>query len=226
MLDARLALAASLVPPCSHGADIGTDHALLPAYLLEQGVCRRMTLTDISEKALARAREEIGRRGLSDRVRFLCTDGLTGLEEPCQAISVTGMGGRTIAGILLSGADKLAGATLILCAHTEQPEVRLALQAIHYTLLREEPCVCNGHAYLVWQAVPGDMWLSPREIRLGSLVFRSRSPMLRPYLESRIDVAARKLRGLLMASTPDDAAIETVRTDLAFLCDRLKETAP
>ena len=66
MLDERLALAAALFQPCSTGADIGTDHGLLPCRLLEQGVCQRMILADVSPKALDRARAEVRRRGLSD----------------------------------------------------------------------------------------------------------------------------------------------------------------
>lgn len=226
MLDARLALAAELYQPCSLGADIGTDHGLLACHLLEQGICEQMYLTDISPKALARAQTEVSRRGLAERARLVCADGLAGLEEPCGCISITGMGGRTIAGILAAGQDRLRGAFLVICAHTEQPEARLALQAVHYRIVREEPCLCNGRAYLLWRAEPGEMTLTPREIRLGREVYASASPMLLPWLEQRLSTLQRRLQGLLLAAFPDREAIRIVREDAAFLESRIEEVRP
>ena len=52
MLDERLSLAAQLYEPCALGADIGTDHALLPCYLLTHNICQEMILADVSPKAL------------------------------------------------------------------------------------------------------------------------------------------------------------------------------
>ena len=48
MLDERLSLAAQLYEPCALGADIGTDHALLPCYLLTHNICQEMILADVS----------------------------------------------------------------------------------------------------------------------------------------------------------------------------------
>lgn len=53
MLDERLSLAAQLYEPCALGADIGTDHALLPCYLLTHNICQEMILADVSPKAFS-----------------------------------------------------------------------------------------------------------------------------------------------------------------------------
>ena len=148
-LDPRLSLAFDLYDTCELAADIGTDHARLPAALLQRGRCRRMILTDLSESALANARGEIIRRRLTDRVDFRCGNGLQPLQETCGMISVTGMGGRTIRDILLSGQDRLRGASLLLSAHTDLPLIREAVREIGYRLDREEPGFCAGRYYLV-----------------------------------------------------------------------------
>ena len=210
MLDERLALAAALFQPCSLGADIGTDHGLLPCALLEQGICERMILSDVSPKALAHARAEVARRRLGDRADLVCADGLDGLDRPCGCVSITGMGGRTITEILRRGKDRLRGAVLVLCAHTEQPEARACLQSVGYRIVREEPCLCNGHAYVLWRAEPGEMRLSPMELLCGRELFDSDSPMLQPYLRNRIEAAERRLAGLTKAKDPDRAAISQV----------------
>ncbi len=220
-LDARLSLALSLYDDCALAADIGTDHAYLPAALLQCGRCRRMILTDRSESALQNARDHITRLKLTDRVSLRQGDGLAPLTEPCDMISVTGLGGRTIRDMLLSGRDRLQGASLLLSAHTDLPWIREALLQLGYGLEREEPCLCAGHFYLVLRARPGGAGaLSPRQVRLGGPLFTSASPFLRPYLAWQREILAARLAGLARLQTPDasqTARMVCLQEDIAFL---------
>ena len=220
-LDARLSLAYDLYDSCELAADIGTDHAHLPAALLQRGRCQHMILTDLSESALNNARNGIIACRLTDRVTFRCGNGLQPLREQCEMISVTGMGGRTIRDILLSGQDRLKGASLLLSAHTDLPLIREAVCRIGYHLDREEPCYCAGRFYLVLRARPGAADLSPREIRLGGPLFDSASDQLIPYLIRRRDVLDDKLQGLLTAEKQDESLINQVREDIAFYESRI-----
>ena len=215
-LDARLSLAYDLYDPCDLAADIGTDHADLPAALLQRGRCQHMILTDLSESALKNARETVIRCRLSDRTDLRAGDGLQPLEEACGMISITGMGGRTVHDILLEGAGKLRGASLVLSAHTDLPLIREAVCRIGYHLDREEPCFCAGRYYLVLRARPGACPLTPRELRLGGPLFESQSSQLIPYLTRRREVLQDKLRGLVSADKPEESLIAQVREDIAF----------
>ena len=221
VLDARLSLAYDLYLPSELAADIGTDHAHLPAALLQRGRCQRMILTDISPSALENARREICRRNLSGRVDFRLGDGLMPISEPCRVISVTGMGGRTIREMLLAGRDRLQGAALILSAHTDWFLIRQTAMDIGYHLDAEEPCFCAGRYYLVLRARPGAGILSPREIRLGGPLFNSFSDQLIPYLIRRRDVLQDKLRGLVSADIPQESLIAQVQADIAFYDERI-----
>lgn len=214
-LDARLSLAYELYDPCELAADIGTDHAHLPAALLQRGRCQHMILTDLSESALRNARNELIRFRLLDRVTLRAGDGLTPLEERCGMISVTGMGGHTIREILLSGKQKLLGATLVLSAHTDLPLIREAVNIIGYHLDREEPCFCAGRYYLVMRARPGLRSVTPREIRLGGPLFDSGSDQLIPWIKRRREVLEGSLHGLLSAEKTDVTLITRVREDIA-----------
>ena len=212
----RLSLACDLYDSCELAADIGTDHARLPAALLQRGRCQRMILTDISGSALNNARAEMIRRRLLDRVSLRQGDGLAPITEKCGMISVMGMGGQTIRDILLSGQERLQGASLLLSAHTDLPLIRQAVQAIGYHPDREEPCLDAGRYYLILRARPGISPMSDQEIRLGGPLFSSSSPVLRPYLSRRREVLQIQLKGLLSASCPDEALIGRVRADIAF----------
>ena len=224
MLDERLSLAASLYEPCALGADIGTDHGLLPCHLLRQGICQRMIFADVSAKALAHAREQVEHQRLGDRAKLICADGLYALTEPCGCVSVMGMGGETIAGILTRGRDKLQGAVLVLSAHTDLHLVRQAVQEINYHIVREELCRAAGRFYVVWRAEPGAVAMSAEDIRFGPLLMQHMSPMLRAYITWRVAVLSDRLNGLLSAREPDRAAIDAIHADLAYYRRKLEES--
>ena len=215
-LDSRLSLAYDLYDPCDLAADIGTDHAHLPAALLQRGRCQHMILTDISRSALENARLEMMRLRLTERVSLRLGDGLSPLSESCGMISVMGMGGRTIRDILLSGASRLHGASLLLSAHTDWHLIRSALQEIGYHLDREEPCFSAGRYYLVLRARPGLESMTAREIRLGGPLFRSESPVLLPFLQRRKEVLQARLKGLYSAASPDSGEISLLQADLDY----------
>lgn len=221
MLDERLSLAAALYEPCAVGADIGTDHALLPCHLLTADICRRMLLCDVSPCAMRHAEENVRRYRLEARVRLVCADGLDALDEPCGCVSIMGMGGETMAGILRRGQNKLHGAVLVLSAHTGQPLVRQAIEDIGYHTVREELCYAAGRYYVFWRAEEGRRGMSAQEIRYGGLLYASPSPHLKDYLRRRLEVAQVRLKGLEAGSRMDGVA--EAEKDVAFYRARLEE---
>lgn len=217
-MDERLSLAAALFEPCVLGADIGTDHGLLPCHLLETGVCQHMLLVDISPKALRHAEEQVRHRGLASRARLICADGLKAIHEPVGCVSITGMGGKTMADMLCTGACRLAGAALVLSAHTDQEQVRRAVQAIGYHFTAERLCRAAGRFYLVWKALPGPCAYTEDELSLGTpLLLNDSDPLLPDYLAWRQGVLEHKLTGLTHAARPDEAAVAHIREQLETL---------
>ncbi len=217
-MDERLTLAASLYEPCDVGADIGTDHGLLPCYLMNHGICNRMILADISEKALQHARDQVRRQGLEDRARLICTDGLNAVDEKVGCISITGMGGQTMADIVLNGRERLQGAALVLSAHTDQELVRRAVQEIGYHLVAEKLCRVAGRFYLVWKALPGEEKLDEDAIALGTpMLLESENPLLEEYLARRTWVLERQLAGLQRVADAHQAEVEELHHRLDVL---------
>ena len=67
-LDARLGTIAAMVPRCRAVADIGCDHGLLVAALLEGGRCDYGIAADINPMPLEKARQELTIGGASPEV--------------------------------------------------------------------------------------------------------------------------------------------------------------
>ena len=223
MLDERLSLAASLYEPCNWGADIGTDHAYLPCHLLRAGICQHMIAADVSDKALARARENLTRQHLIDRAEVILADGLDAIIRPCGCVSVMGMGGELMGSILRKGQNKLQGAVLVLGAHTELHLVREAIRDIGYHIVQERLCKAAGRFYVFWRAEAGAEALSAEDIRYGKLLWQEDTPLLQEYATWRRRVLQDKERGLLTATIPDEAAIHEVQADIAWYTNKLEE---
>jgi len=179
LLDGRLSAAYELVQPCKLCADIGADHGKLSAALLGDGRAEHMLVTDISEKALAKARKLLAYARLSDRATFAVADGLDALDalrgKQADVVCIVGMGGDTIAGVLRRGENRLCGAALVLGAQTELPVLRQALCDIGYRLREERVAEAASRPYILMRATPSaenEPLYTEKELLLGPCLLR------------------------------------------------------
>ena len=100
-LDQRLLSVASLVRKNRVVADVGTDHAYVVAYLIENGITERAIASDINKGPLENARHTLVECGIEDKVSLILSDGLKNIpENSCEDIVIAGMGGILISEIL------------------------------------------------------------------------------------------------------------------------------
>ena len=100
-INARLLSAAELVRQGAVFADIGTDHAYLPIFLLERGRICHAVCADINEGPLNSARANAAEAGLIEKVELVLTDGAAALSgKGITDYAICGMGGELIAQIL------------------------------------------------------------------------------------------------------------------------------
>lgn len=100
-LDGRLSSVASLVRKNKVVADVGTDHAYVVAYLIENGITEKAIASDINKGPLENARQTLVECGIDDKVTLILSDGLKNIpENSCEDIVIAGMGGILISEIL------------------------------------------------------------------------------------------------------------------------------
>lgn len=120
-------------------ADIGTDHALLPIYLLTHGLCRFVIATEKSSSAFRIAKRALW--GKSAEVRL--GDGLCVLEPgEVQSVSICGLGGTLIADIL-SRDEALIPARVVVQANRDSWKLRRWGLRSGFHLVREQ--LAEGH---------------------------------------------------------------------------------
>lgn len=95
VLSNRMQQIADLALPCDTLADLGTDHAHLPIYAISQNLAKRAIASDINERPLTRALDNIHAHGLRERIEVRLGDGLQTLAPgEADVIVSAGIGGH------------------------------------------------------------------------------------------------------------------------------------
>ena len=155
MIRPRLGLTAALVPPGAVAADIGSDHAHLPIYLVQQGICPRVIAADIGEGPLRNGMEAVCAAGLEDKIELRLSDGFSrfAAEEPIDCWIMAGMGG-TLMARLLDAAPWLCRPGTVIAAQPVRRanELRQWLVMHKFCIKSEYACYDAGRAYLALRA--------------------------------------------------------------------------
>lgn len=218
MLNPRLQACAAYVRQDASVCDVGTDHAQLAVYLIEQGIARRVIASDIGEGPLAAAAHTIEKHGLSGTIRTILSDGLQNVpEDGLTDIVIAGMGGETMVHILETCPFSLEHIRLILQPMTKADVLREWLYR-HGFAISQETCIREERfLYAVMQVAFTGICETPSWdlIRIGRMDLSE--PACRAYAERQYEMLCKSRDGRLSAGqspAPFDAAAEAVRRRL------------
>ena len=204
-LDPRLSMIAEMLGACSCCADIGSDHGRLGAFLLQNGQCARMCLTDISDASLQKARKLIKLLDLEDKVDFCVGDGALALNRSVDTAVIAGMGGETIAHIIENSGDKLSGARLILQPNVAAEQLRGKLTSCGWKITDENLVRDGRRIYMIIEAVQGQQQLTELDKVVGPVLMKKKQELLKDYAAFRLRVLNKALEGASRGDDQDDA---------------------
>lgn len=225
-LSPRLRSVADLVPNDARFADIGTDHAYLPVWLILNGVIDRAIAADLRPGPLGRARQTAEHYGVSHSLSFRLCDGLAGIEpEEADTITIAGMGGETIAEILSAASWTAAGERrLILQPMTAHPELRAWLYS-HSFYIEREILTREGKTLYSTFLVRGGTSapLTPAETWAGKQERGMDAPLRGQYLEKLVHRADRAVEGVRRSTKAEDGHRRAELEQVAEGLKRMKE---
>ena len=153
MLSPRLKAVADLVASGSRVADVGTDHAYLPIYLIEQGIAKYCIATDIHKGPIEAAKANIAAAGVKNVETRLC-DGVEAVSpQEVDTVVIAGMGGDTAAHIISSAPwlkDKAK--LLIIQPMSSADSIRIHLAENGFEVEAEHCVEDAGRVYPVMKA--------------------------------------------------------------------------
>lgn len=157
-LDNRLEACANMVDRGKKFIDVGTDHAYLPIWLILSGIIDEAIAVDVREEPLKKAKNNIIKYGLEDKIKTIKTDGLNDIsKEDCENIVIAGMGADTIISIIENACwlKECKNLKLILQPMTAAERLRRYLSKNNYNICKEVVVESNSKVYNVMEVKIG-----------------------------------------------------------------------
>ena len=172
-----------------HGAtvyDVGCDHALLSCYLVLEDKANKVYAVDNKQGPLAKAKENIERYGLKDKVIPVLADGLDGMPADVDAIVIAGMGLNTLLHIL-EGKDLSQCKQVLVQINHKVDELREYINKHNWTILDESVVLDAFYYEIVVFNTTYHKNYSPLEIKYGPILLKRKEAIFYDYLKDRHD---------------------------------------
>lgn len=216
---ARLKTAADLVRLNSRVADIGTDHAYLPAYLVLSGRVVSAIACDIVQGPLDNAEQTVNQYNLSEKIELRLCNGLQGVNpNEVDDVVICGMGGELISTII-NDANWLKDSSkhLILQPMSAVDDLRVYLANNGFSVEKEVLVKDSGRIYIVISAYySGDVVEYPPEYIYIGNIYPSDN-LGKEYLEKEYNRIKKHADMLLNSNKPND------RQELLSIANAIKE---
>lgn len=190
----RMKAIASLFPKSETAADIGADHGLLSIYLAREGLSDVVYACDINEAPLKKAKENIEKFSLSDKVVPVLSDGLSFAKDKVETVIIAGLGGDVISYILKK--DDISKIKCFILQPMSKAEVlRETLGEVNLKIEDEILVSDMGRTYCIIKAVPGKEEYSPLELVAGPVVIKKKGEYFSEYATRLIRYEESRARG-------------------------------
>ena len=196
-LSTRLKTIAAFVPTGKKVADIGSDHALLPAYLIKNRIAPYVVAGEVNEGPFQTALNYVKSLNLSKQIDVRKGNGLEVISEnEVDVITIAGMGGALIATILDEGKHKLSRVQrLILQPNVGEALVRHWLKEHQWSIIDEEILEENEKIYeiivaernQVEEEYPNGNLTDEELLQIGPKLWQKQSPLLNKKWEKEIE---------------------------------------
>lgn len=178
-LSKRLETVANFVPTGAVVADIGSDHAYLPCYLIHKGIAARAVAGEVVKGPFESAVGQVKKEGLIEKITVRLADGLAAVEvaDQVDTVTIAGMGGPLIVSILEKHPESLRGVTrLILQPNIHAKVIREWALANNWAIQDEAILEEDEKIYEIVVLQRGSMKLTETEILFGPKLMLRKSP--------------------------------------------------
>ncbi len=170
-------------------ADIGTDHAYIPVYLIQNSIVQKVIATDINEGPLNIAKKTIAEYGLEKSIETRLGSGLEViLPGEVDTAIIAGMGGLLIRDILMQSLQTARTIQrFILQPMIAQKELRQWLIMNKFKIVHEKLAIEDRRIYEIIVAENGFENIEDEiYFEIGPKLIENRDPLLETFIQKRI----------------------------------------
>lgn len=206
-LSKRLLAVASFVQHGAVVADIGSDHAYLPSFLIEKGVVQKAIAGEVANGPFESALSNVINLGIEERITVRLANGLAAIEknDGIDTVTIAGMGGSLIATILKDGRDNLQGVNrIIVQPNIHAKAIREWAIANSWKIVDEKILKEEGKIYEVIVLERGFASYDELELLVGPILMVEKNEVFRDKWKSEINQWNQVLKSIEHASeTPE-----------------------
>ena len=181
MLSKRLLEIAKLVDKNKVVYDIGSDHGLLPCFLVTNHISNKVYAVDNKIGPLNHAKETIDKYNLNDKVIPLLSDGLDDVKDDGQVIVIAGMGYYTVMDIF-EGKNLSKYEKIIVQVNKDVDKLRQYISDHNYTIVDEVILKEDKFYQIVVFNTEYHEKYSDIEIAFGPILLQKKEDILLEYL--------------------------------------------
>ncbi len=217
-LSERMLMAVKMVRKGNAVADIGTDHAYLPAWLILNGISPKALACDVRKGPLENAKKTVEQYGIEEKITLRLSDGFDKIEPfEAQDFIMCGMGG-TLMESLVSKTDWLKdkGKRIIVQPQSHAEDIRRYFIENGFEILFEDACFDAGKLYCAMAAeYTGKSSVKPLSYIYSGELPKCGKPEAKKYLENILSRLKTKLNAAKLHGTEETAAyLEKITLEL------------
>lgn len=181
--------------------DIGSDHAYLPIYAVNENIIKKAICGEIARGPYDSSVKNVQQNKLSDDIKIRLGDGLSILRsmDDADTITICGMGGPLIASIIENGMKFVHGTPrFIVQANTYPYPIRKIMSEHNYKISEELQLKDGPHFYdiIVFDYSKEAVEYSEAELRFGPVNIEKREPVFIGQLEREKSHMEKILNGI------------------------------
>lgn len=212
----RLELLASLAKDANSLVDCGCDHGYTAIKALKSYNVGFCYLLDINEGPLNNAKENIKKENLTDKCKFILSDGLKNFNDTADVLVLAGMGGLLISNIITSSFEKCKKfKKIIIDAHSEIDKLRGNLINNHFVFDNEHLIKDGKHNYVIIEChydenskVKYDLL----DMKFGPILRKNRTELFNEMIKSKKEHFTSCLK-----KATDDVSKSKLTIELAYI---------
>lgn len=189
-LSNRLMKIVNMVDSCSSIADIGTDHAYIPIYLVKNGICKSAIASDINEGPVKKAKNNILFENLENKIKCLKSEGLKHLspfETDC--VVIAGMGGNLTRDIIEDRIETFKSLKYAILNPAQNVEIlREYIYKSGFEILDEDLCIDENIFYEIIKVRYANHPIEIDSIyyEVSKVLLQKKHPLIGAFIEKKL----------------------------------------